>query len=504
MTITSLSFLLFLVITVMVYFAAPARIRWFVLLAASWVFYLFSGAANLLFLVFASANTFFAGLILGRLDTRGKKRAVLIICLALNFGILVVFKFSAQMSALIGGLFPAFSAWQTGILLPLGISFYMFQSAGYVIDVYRGKYPPDRNFLKFSLFVSYFPQLIQGPIGRYDRLAQQLYAPNTWDDTRAKYGIQLALWGLFKKLVIADRAAALVGEVFGNYGNYGGAVIFVSVLVYSVQIYADFSGGIDIVRGISQILGIELDENFKRPFFASSISDFWRRWHITLGTWLKDYLFYPLTLSKPLSLIGRKTRKAFGNNVGKLVPVTVATFFTYIVVGLWHGGGFSFIAFGLYNGGLIILSRIFEPQFSRIRKRLGITDENRAWHAFRVTRTLCLVVIARYFSRAPSFMTALGMLKRTFTNPAAGQLTDGTLLKLGIDTTGFIILLVAVFAVFAVDFLQERGVQIRRTLETKSAWAQWGVLMLLLAAIFFCGGVFSDTAASLGFIYGQY
>lgn len=522
MSYTSLAFIPFILISTVVYFLLPKKCRWISLLVSGYIFYMFTGVRQVFFLLLTTFTTFVTALLLEKCNDRLEqvadkeerkklqkivkrdKKIIVALCLLLDFGILAFLKYYNFLADSINGLFsdtggivPMFN-----LLLPLGISFYTFQSAGYVIDVYRGKYEADRNIGKFALFVSFFPQLMQGPIGRHDRLADQLYHPNQWDSTRAKYGIQRILWGYFKKMVIADRAAVLVGTVFSDYNDYGGAVIFVAVLFYSVLIYCDFSGGIDISLGIAQVLGITMDENFRRPFFATSIADFWRRWHITLGTWLKDYLFYPITLSKAMGSFGRACRKRFGNEKGKLIPVSLATFFVYIIVGLWHGASWKYIAFGLYSGTIITFSLVFENYYIAIKKRLGIND-GKAWHIFSVFRTLFLICIGRYFSRADSFMSAVHMLKRTLLHFEPMQLFDGTLLRLGLTWNDFSIIFTGVIVLFAADYVTEKGMDIRKTLETKHFSIQWAVMFAALCSILFWG-IYSEGYTAVEFIYAQF
>jgi D-alanyl-lipoteichoic acid acyltransferase DltB (MBOAT superfamily) len=515
----------FILLSIAAYFIIPKNYRWISLLACSYIFYCFSGSKQVAFLLLTTITTFATALLLEQqnellskeTDKEAKKliqksvkrhkKVIVALCLLLDFGILAFLKYYNFIAdtinslsgggANISGPLPIYN-----LLLPLGISFYTFQSAGYIIDVYRGKYKADRNIAKFALFVSFFPQLIQGPIGRHDRLAGQLYAPNQWDNTRVKYGIQRILWGYFKKMVIADRAAVLVGTVFSDYYGYGGAIIFTSVLFYSILIYCDFSGGIDISLGIAQILGVTMDENFRRPFFATSVADFWRRWHITLGAWLKDYLFYPITLSKAMGSFGRSCRKKFGNERGKLIPVSLATFLVYLVVGLWHGGSWKYIAFGLYSGTIITVSLILENRYIDLKKRLGI-KEGKAWHIFSVFRTLFLVCLGRYFSRADDFMSALRMLKRTFLHFQPMELLNGTILKLGLTANDFLIIIIGTIILFTADYLAEKGIDIRKSLESKPFTIQWAVMLAAICAILFLG-VYSEGYTAVQFIYAQF
>lgn len=257
--------------------------------------------------------------------------------------------------------------------MPLGLSYFIFQSVGYVIDVYRGKLPAQKNPLKYGLFVSFFPQMVQGPISRYDQLAPQLLAERSLDWRDLKFGIQLCLWGYFKKLVIADRAAVLVNAVITENCPYGGAVIASGILFYCIQLYCDFSGGIDITRGVARMFGIDMAENFRRPIFAMSLTEYWRLRHITLGAWMRDYVFYPLSLSKAFGRLSRWARTHIRGTGGKIFATSLATFIVYLIIGIWHGANFRYIAFGLWNGVLITASLLLERTFLRWKSALHTT-----------------------------------------------------------------------------------------------------------------------------------
>lgn len=293
-----MEFLIFVGIAVIGYYLIPKRFQWIWLLIFSYIYYASSGIKILFFLLYTTITTYGTGRLLDRVnhkelprnEAKSRKRRILIGCLLLNFGMLAVLKYTNFAIENVNAIFHAGISFQK-LILPLGISFYTFQSMGYIIDVYWGKYEAEKNPFRFALFVSFFPQLLQGPIGRFDRLARQLYEQHSFDLLKAQYALQLMLWGFFKKLVLADRAAVVVNQVFQNYTQYSGVTNIVAVLMYSIQLYMDFSGGMDVVMGVAALFGVELDQNFKRPYFATSITDFWHRWHITLGTWMKDYLF---------------------------------------------------------------------------------------------------------------------------------------------------------------------------------------------------------------------
>ncbi|MCL2409246.1 MAG: MBOAT family protein [Oscillospiraceae bacterium] len=513
MPFTSLRFLALVALSIVLYYVIPRRRRWIVLLLASYVFYIVGGWRTVFYLLFTTGVTYGTGRVLGILNSRLKeipkeradainrlkklKKCTAAFGLVLAFGVLFLLRYwNFAMELLTDS-----DRFSLNLLIPLGVSFFTFQSVGYVIDVYRGKHSPERNVFKFALFVSFFPQIIQGPISRYHQLSHQLTEAVDLDFDNIKYGIQLAMWGLFKKLVIADRAAVAVDTIFANSGYYNGSVIAFAMFFYSIQLYCDFSGGIDITRGIAKMFGIELVENFRRPIFASSLADFWRRWHITLGAWMKDYLFFSMALSKPIVRIGKFTRSKIGGTLGKIIPTSICTFAVYFVIGIWHGANFRFIAFGFWNGAIITSSLLLESAYSSIKSRVGINDKSGYWRVFCVLRTSLIVFVGRYMTRAPRFLTAMSMLRRTFTDFSPRTFFDGTILTLGLTRFDIWIVLICVVAVVVLEFFQERGMQLRKSLEERGFFAQWAAILIPMAVTLFLG-VFGPYTTQ--FIYGQF
>lgn len=509
MSINSAAFLLFLAVSVAAYYLLPKKRRYLVLLSASAYFYLAYSLRAACYLLFTILTTYAAARWMGAMHRQertalaaegadrpavkrqGKRRRHLVLAgiLVLNFSTLALFKYLdawlGSVNGLLGLLGASLQFRPLELLLPLGISFYIFQTSGYLIDVCRGRAEPERNLLKYALFASYFPQMIQGPINRWDKLQPQLTEGNDFSADQLKYGIQLMLWGMLKKVFIADPLSAAVAEVYDNFTQYSGAVVFLGAALYCLQLYCDFSGGTDLVRGASQLFGVEMAENFRRPYFARSVDEFWRRWHISLGEWMKDYLFYPLALSGPLNRLGKKARKVFGVRIGKLTVPCAATVVVFLAVGVWQGPGMSNIAYGLWNGGLMSLAMLCQPLFVRANERLGLSEEKRWFRAFQVLRTCLLVVIGRYFSRSSSLMQALRMLKRTLLHFGWSALGADTFTCFGLTGLHWLRLGLAAGVLLFVSVLQERGVPIRKTLEQKHWSLQFAVLfaaVLLLVA----------------------
>ena len=511
------------------YYICPARVRWLVLLAFSYVLFAAGGRQALAFILLTTLSTWAGALLIGGIAdkskaqlkaqrdqlsredkkklkdaARKKQRVVFFLVLMLNFGLLSVLKYfpGAPNAALRGlfGLMGKSAPLSVKLFVPMGISFYTFQSMGYLIDVYNGKYAPERNVLKFALFVSFFPQLIQGPIGRYDALAPQLTAPNKLALENIRNGLILMLWGFFKKKVIADHAFPLIETVFADHTPYGGAVIVVAVLMYSLQQYSDFSGGIDLVTGGAQLMGIHLAPNFKRPYFSVSLGDFWRRWHISLGSWMRDYVFYPFALTKPMQSLTKAAKKRLGADVARALPAALGNILVFLLVGLWHGATGNYIAWGLYNGLILAFSALMEPAYKRFGEKHALLVSSRKFYVFRVLRTFLIVNIGWYFDRALKLTDAFAMLGKKLVSPRFAQLFDGTLLSLGLTMGDFAVLFGALFILLFVSVMQERGKKMRIWLMELPTAKRWILLYILLFYTMF----FYVPNALTGFIYAVF
>ncbi len=535
MAFTSLYFLIFAAVTVGVYYIIPSGFRWIWLLIASYAFYLLSSPATFIFLLLTTATTFLGGLYIGGVNrshkaymdahkqemsreekkaakaaSQSKKKRMTALILVLDFGVLAVLKyFRYYLQA--AGIF------DTGeLLIPLGISFYTFQSAAYIFDLYRNKIEPDRNIAKFALFTSFFPQIIQGPISRYDQLAGQLYEGHRFEYENLTHGAQLILWGFFKKLIIADRAAVLVNEVYGNYTEYTGGVVFIGVLFYMIQIYADFSGGIDIARGVARCMGIRMTHNFLRPYFAHDLSEFWNRWHISLSHWCRDYIFYPVAMSKFFGKAGKSLRSVLGDRVGKLFPVIIAQYCTFLTIGMWHGAEFKYIAFGLYNGTVIVLGLLLEPVLKKmtgaITGALHIEKQGRLWQGFRIVRTFFVVLAGRVFPKAVSFTAAVSMFFSMFV-PNRGTPFMETVLSLGLTGADYLIIAGGCAVWFIISFCEERyaaaagtggiaaGAEaVRNRLDEKPLAVRWALLLAAFAFVL-TFGIYGPGYDAAAFIY---
>lgn len=532
MTFVSAAFGVFVVGISILYFSVKKNYRWIVLLFGSYFFYWMSSRALTVVLLLMTGITFAIGKII---DARTQKsviylkehseltseerkaykqnnkkvnKRILILGILMDLSMLLVLKyfnfFSGNVNELFRWLGISITAPTLNLLIPIGLSFYTLQAIAYMTDVYRGKYQADNNFFQFMLFMSYFPQIVQGPIARHDHLAKQLYEGHDFDYQRCAFGMQLALWGFIKKLVIADRLAIPVNMIFNHYSDYNGLLVLLAAFGYGLQVYADFSGGMDIARGLSQIWGIDLQLNFKQPYFARSIEEFWRRWHITLGAWMKDYVFYPLSLSKFSGNIGKKARKVFGNNIGKKIPSFIAMFIVYFLVGFWHGAEWKYIVYGIWNGIFIMSGILLEDVYYNIKKKLSIQEERFSWKFFQIFRTVILCSIGRFFSRAESLTAAFLMIAASFKGFFnVAFFVDRTLIDLGLDTADWFILCVMLLVLLGVDTAHEKGIKIRQTIAEQGIVFRWIVYYAALFAVIIFG-VYGSGYDSASFIYQQF
>ncbi|MBP0726357.1 MBOAT family protein [Bacillus sp. RG28] len=530
MLFTSYPFLVFIVLLFLVYYLIPKKYQWILLLGASYLFYGFAGLHFLFFIIVTTISTYLVSKKIGQLELskldylrqrknelskieikeyktliKSKKWKWLLLCLFINLGILAVMKYTNFTIANINYIARAFgsegqlSYWT--IAVPLGISYYTFQSVGYIIDVYRGKYSPEKNPFKLALFVSFFPQLIQGPISRFDDLSKTLFQEHSFDKRNVKFGLQRIMWGFFKKLVIADQLSVAVNTIFNDPGTYQGAYVFVGMLFYAFQLYADFTGGIDITIGIAQVLGITVKENFHRPYFSKSIAEYWRRWHISMGTWFKDYVFYPLSVSHPMLKLNRFSRSKFGDEIGKRVPVYISVLTLWFTTGIWHGASWNFIVWGLTNGVVILISQEFHPFYNWFHTKFKV-KHTFYFRLFQVVRTILLMSSIRLFDCYEDVPLTFKMFGTMFTSSNYFELFNGALLKLGLSIDNYIVLFFGLLTILTVSLIQRTG-NVRIKLEGKPIFVRYAVYYILIISIIVLGA-YGIGYESSQFIYNRF
>ncbi|MBR4528787.1 MAG: MBOAT family protein [Lachnospiraceae bacterium] len=482
MQIVSFTFLGFFLIVVLGVHVIPGRFRHVWLFAASIFFYFTQGAAHTVFLLFSILSTWIGGMLLTRFaENAARKKAVLAGILVCNFLVLAYFKYIGFFS---GGRL-------TSPILPVGISFYLFQSAGYLIDVYRGTVPAERDPLRYGLFVSFFPTVLSGPIERGAHLLPQLQTEFLrevrFDTLRIRDGLVRMLWGYFCKMVLADRLAVAVDAVYAAPGAHGGAVLFLASACYTLQIYLDFAGYSSIAIGIAKCLGIEVAENFNAPYLAKSIGDFWRRWHISLSTWFRDYLYIPLG----------------GNRKGqarKLLNLMIV----FLVSGLWHGAGWNFILWGALHGIYQVIGILLLP-FRKVLRRTLFRDESgekAPCLVIRIVWTFLLVNLAWIFFRMGSLAGAFRVIAG-FARPGWAEFFSGTLLSLGLNLPEWRLLAAGLAVVLISDLCSLKDIRISRIIADSPLPLRWAVYIAGVLIVLICG-VWGPGYDASSFIYYRF
>lgn len=493
MNITSFAFLCFYAVVLFLYYLIPKKVQWKFLLAVSIFYFLTAGELWLIVYPAASVTAVFIGaLCIEKTKEPVKRKRVLSFVILFCFALLIVLKycnFGAYTYNALAARIPFLpgSLPELHFLVPLGISFYTLALLGYLFDVYYEISGAQHNFFKFALFGFYFPVVISGPIIRYRDVEGQLYEGHKLDYKQVTYGFQRICWGFFKKLVIAERMAVIVNTVYGDYAAYPGAYIFVATVCFAFQLYADFSGGMDIVIGISESFGIRLAENFSTPFFSRSIREFWQRWHITLGGWMKDYLFFPLQRTRRFADMQAALKKRFGKKNGKKMAVYAAMFVLWFAVGMWHGGAWKFtVGSGILHWCYIVLGEIWQPLWDKLYAVFKVKKDGRVFGIFQQVRTFLLVCSGFLFFRSAGFFTACDMYRKMFTTWNPQVLWNGALLQLGLDPIEFVIAVVSLLLLLVVSVLQQKG-SVRDRLAGKNIAVRWIVLYALLFYVILLG-----------------
>lgn len=521
MSFTSLQFALFVFICVIAYYIFPLKYRWTALFFANFVFYYAFGKRRLACMLLSALSAWFCALCIDRLHIKEKdcisankesltkeeknkikakfkhkKQFFFWSVILLNIFMLAFFKFYPMLGAAVKVL-PKFN-----LLVPVGISFYTLQVLGYVIYVYNKKGRAEQNPLKVILFTMYFPQIIEGPISRFDQISDGLFKGNSFDYDNILLGLERIIWGYFKKLVIADRLYVAVATIFGGYEKYFGFEIFIGAMLYTIQLYADFSGGIDIALGVSQLFGVKLPENFKSPFFSKNIPEFWRRWHITLGAWLRDYLFYPVTFSKPLNMLTKFLSKNVSKWAGKWIPAYIALLILWFTNGLWHGEGLQFIAFGMYHGFLVILGMSFAPAFDRVCSAVKLDRSCKSWQIFSTVRTFALVCIGELIFRSSSLKDALAMLSNMFAKFNPYVFASNFINTLGLSDSEILIAVIAVSVMLIAEYFSQKT-DMYLWIKQQELPLRWLVIFAGITAVFVFGA-YGPKYAEAPFIYFQF
>lgn len=496
MQFTSFEFLVFFPVVVLVFYIVPKKFRQFWLLLASYYFYMGWNAKYALLILTSTVVTYLCAILIGRIDSENqKKRKLLLIAgIIVNLGILVFFKYFYFLYDIIAAGLSVFGIPMRepgfDILLPVGISFYTFQALGYTIDVYRGTVKAEKNFVRYALFVSFFPQLVAGPIERSGRLLGQIEAiahKQSWNFDRVTRGLLMMLWGFFMKMVIADRAAVLVNQVFDKYYMYNGAALLLAGVLFAVQIYCDFASYSVIALGTARILGIELMVNFEAPFFSRSISEFWRRWHVSLSSWFRDYLYIPLGGNRC-----SKIRKYFNMMV------------TFTVSGLWHGASWNYVVWGAIQGVYIVIGDLLKPLKTGFWTFFNVRIRAFGYQFFQGVCTFFLFMLSLVFFRADTIKDACYYLYRMFTSFDVWSFFDESIYHLGLERSEMNVMLIGIFILILVDAYYARKKALFDVLVKEQPLAFQYVIAAALLVMVIVFGVYGEGYDAAQFIYFQF
>lgn len=530
MDILSFNFLIFLLSLIVLYYILPQKHQWKILLIFSLFFYCFGGIKNVLFILITATTTYWSAQYIQqnndnqkkylkehkaelskdeknafKAQNKTKRKRILVLTLILNFGILCSFKYIHFAIEQINTIVTSFG--HSGInnsfqwLIPLGISFYTFQSMGYLLDVYWNKCTAEKNYFKVLLFTSFFPQITQGPISNFSQLSSELFKDHPFEYHNYSWGAQRMIWGFFKKMVLANMLSVYVQDVFANYSQYSGITTLIGAFLYSAQIYMDFSGYMDIMCGLCEILGIKLTENFERPYFSKSIAEYWRRWHISLGAWFKNYIYYPMAMAKWNQKLGRFAKDKLGKSFGNYLPASVALVAVWLTTGLWHGASWAYIAWGGVNGLFIIFSMWMEHIYEKWKKALHINESLWIWRAFQTIRTFILVTFIKVLPEVGTLSEGFGLWKQVFTNHHIPT-SFYELFPFVTNKLELFIILMGLTLIFITSLIQRRQ-PIRAWLEQKTSFPVRILIYSLLFFLIMYYGVPASGKAG-GFMYEQF
>lgn len=515
MTITSLYFFIFLIFTTIVHYICPKKFRWISLLVFSAAFFLLSSWKVSFYFVIGTIIAYVgARFIQEKCQTDKSKRIVLVISIACELFILFLLKYINIIPNTINGFGNLFNVdlhfATINLMAPLGISYYTLSLWGYMVDVYRTTTEAEKNYFKLALFACYYPCLISGPFIRYPEMKTEFFEARSLDWDNIFMGFHRIVYGLLKKMFIADNLAVFVNIIFSDTEKYPGIFILVGVMLYAIQIYCDFSGCMDIVIGTSKLYGVKLPENFDSPFFSKNLSEFWRRWHITLGLWGKDYIMYPLLKSAKFQKLGKKTKKIFGKKIGKKIPVILSILVLWAFIGIWHGASYKYIfAAGILPWIYFSFSELFSDLFKKANTKLHFKTDTVSFHLFQSARTILLMLIIWLFALSPSLMQSGEIFANLFTFPSMQTIkdfiTENMLGNLGVRqiVAKYGLLVISMLGVTLVDYLKYKGIDVGDSFNKQAIWFRYIILFAMIITTI-CFGVYGPGYNPADFIYGGF
>lgn len=518
MTILSFSFFLFAVILLLLYYLTPSKYRWIHLLIGSLVFYFYSSKWLIIFPILSTIVIYIIGRLIGKKNeenakikdleiaddekkilkekNKTQKKRFVFIGVILCLMCLVFTKYAGFILENVNSFFKIFNPdanlTVSKLLIPLGISYYTLEAISYIVDVYRGKIPATKNILHLALYLLYFPKVIEGPISRFNDLAKNFFEENKLDFKNITIGLDLIMYGLFKKMLIADRAGIFANSAFSS--TTGGLTTLLAMVLYTVQIYAEFSGCIDIVRGVSYLFSVKLPTNFRQPFFSKSIQEFWQRWHISLGAWIKEYVFFPISLSKMNTKVGKFCKEKLPAYLSKFITVAFPLFFVWIVNGIWHGASYKYVIYGMYYYLIMMLALLLKPLTDKLLDKIKLKDG--VLNTIRILRTILIVVVGMTLFRANT-LSQFGNIMASLFNHNTDALAHGLVI---ID---FVILIVGNLLILIVSLLEEKKkISIENGFTSNPMCRALVYTFVLCSLVIF--GIYGDGYDASEFIYGAF
>lgn len=522
MSYQSIPFLIFTAVTLILYYALGRKAQKWVLLVVNLVFLYASGWGHIPFLLVSLLVSYLTGRKMGsiydtadlqlaacqdkaekkqiRADAKKQAKKFLILGLVIAIGMLAVIKTAGfAIGAYNEG---KKAAEQIGFFMPLGISYYTFMAVSYMLDIFWKKAKAEKNLVSYGAFLCFFPHIVQGPIDRYSAVQKTLNEGAAFDFQNITRGIQLAMWGFFKKMVIADRLSVVVNTVFGNHADYAGSILLLTAVLSAFELYCNFSGCMDIVRGVAQMLGITLAQNFDRPFFSKSTSEFWRRWHITLGAFFRDYVYMPISISPKFTAFLKKVRDKAGMGLSKALMVIIPSFVVWLLTGLWHGTGLNYVVWGLFWFVLIAFSSVFAAPIKKFTEKIHLNTQSKAWRVVQMARTFLLFVISRVLTSVDSLGDSFAIFGGIFTRFNPGALFDGTIFSLGLTPFDLFFGIAMLLVLWGVSLWQNKG-SVREAMGKWNVVPRWAVLFILLFVILLFG-MYGPGFEASAFTYGNF
>lgn len=510
-SLTSFSFFVLFIMSLIIYYLIPKRYQWVALLIYSIVFFVLSCEAwTILYVIISIVSTkVVCNVISIHKDEwdRKKLKAWLLSGITVNLGILCLLKYLNFLISNIDNILSFLNRQEIPLVkwaAPVGISFYTLQIIAYMLDVYWEITEPEKGFIKTGLFIGYWPQLISGPVARHNEMKDQLYTEHNFSWKNLTFGVQRMLWGVFKSVVLSSRLKIMVDTIYDDTIRYNGFYIWLAAGMFMFQLYTDFSGCMDIVIGASECYGIVLPENFRTPFFSRSVQEYWQRWHMTLGGVMRDYVMNPILRSDTWRKMTKSIKARFGRKASVQVPSNLAMLVVWLLMGLWHGGDWKYIlGMGMWFWGCIVLSRMLTPFSKKAVKVLRINTEVFSWHLFQSLWVFALVSIGNMFFRLVSFKETLKVMYRGFSHWNPWILFDGSLFKLGIGDKEFRVVVVGLLVLLIVSILQEKRGSVREIIARQNYVFRYLTYLLLVGAIIIFG-TYGPGFDAQTFIYGNF